>query len=302
MAATSGVVAAIEAMRPSFASALLASALTLLAAPGPRAAEPPAEPAPLPASLDPTPAPAAPAPPAPSASPQPRTFREPVVPREQTRAVVLLYHLFGEVDSPMNVPADRFEAQLKWLHDNRIEVVSATDLTRFLDGSLELPERVAVITIDDGHRSVRRVAFPILRRYGASFTLALNTAAIEGRRPEAVTWDEVRDMMASGLCDLASHSHTHGHLARFTEASSRKEVTLSRAILEQRTGVRPETFVFPFGERSAKTMRIVEQAGYRAAFAVAPRPVTTGSPRFELPRQEVARSTTLAAFARFFEG
>lgn len=294
MPATSGVVAAIEAMRPSLAAALLASSLTLLAAPGPRAAEP----ASLPVSLDPAPAPAAPAP----APPQPRTFREPVVPREQTRAVVLLYHLFGEVDSPMNVPADRFEAQLRWLRDNRVEVISASDLTRFLDGSLELPERVAVITIDDGHRSVRRVAFPILRRYAAPFTLALNTAAIEGRRPEAVTWDEVRDMMASGLCDLASHSHTHGHLARFTEASSRKEVTLSRAILEQRTGVRPETFVFPFGERSAKTMKIVEQAGYRAAFAVAPRPVTTGSPRFELPRQEVARSTTLAAFARFFEG
>ena len=124
-----------------------------------------------------------------------------------------------------------------------------------------------MITIDDGHTSVYRRAFPLLSKHGMPFALALNTAAIEGGRHEAVTWDAVRAMLASGLCEIESHSHIHGHMDRLTVERNRHEAELSRSILEARVGVRPEAFVFPFGGNDAKVRRVVEEAGYRAAFA-----------------------------------
>jgi peptidoglycan/xylan/chitin deacetylase (PgdA/CDA1 family) len=235
---------------------------------------------------------------APSAPP--RVFATPVVARERTRAVVLLYHLFGAMDSPFAVSPEAFEAQIRWLAEHRVSVVSASELLRFLDGDLELPERVAVVTIDDGHTSVYRRAFPILQRHATPFALALNTGAIEGGRREAVTWDDVRRMMASGLCEIESHSHIHGHMERLTVAKNRSEAELSRAILEARVGVRPEAFVFPFGGNDAKVRQVIEDAGYRAAFAAWGGEVTAASPRFALPRVGVLRDTTLPAFARLF--
>jgi hypothetical protein len=122
---------------------------------------------------------------APTLSPK-RSFREPTVPRERTRAVVLLYHLLGGMKTSMSLSPEHFEEQMRWLIDNHIEIVTTSEIASFLDGTLELPEKVAVVTLDDGHTSTYTRAFPILKRLGVRFTVALNTGAIEGRRPEAV--------------------------------------------------------------------------------------------------------------------
>lgn len=238
-----------------------------------------------------------------AAAPRPnRTFLSPTVPREQTRAVVLAYHLFGNIQSPLAVETERFDEQLRWLVENRVDIITAAELSSFLDGDLLLPERVAVVTLDDGHSTVYARAYPLLKKHHIRFTLALNTEAIEGRRPEAVTWANVNEMLASGLCEIASHSHIHGHMDRLTEASNRREVSLSRDILEARTGVRPEVFVFPFGGHTPRVRELVREAGYRAAFTVGGPAVTGGSPRFHLPRAGVFKTTTMGAFAGFFGG
>lgn len=221
-------------------------------------------------------------------------------PREKVRATVLVYHLFGGMDTEMAVDPAAFDQQMEWLADHHVAVVGTSDLIAFLDGERDLPERAAVIQIDDGHVSVAERAFPILQKHQMRFTLALNTEAIEGHRPEAVTWDTVRGMLASGLCEIASHSHIHGHMDRLTDARNRSEATLSRSILEARTGVRPEAFVFPFGASSDRVRRTIEEAGYRAAFGVSGGSARAASPRFQVPRVGVTRSTSLAAFARLF--
>jgi hypothetical protein len=87
---------------------------------------------------------------------------------------------------------------------------------------------------------------------------------------------------------------------RLTVERNRSEAELSRSILEARVGVRAEAFVFPFGGNDAKVRRVVEEAGYRAAFTAWGHEVTASSPRFALPRVGVGRDTSLATFARMF--
>jgi peptidoglycan/xylan/chitin deacetylase (PgdA/CDA1 family) len=254
-----------------------------------------AEPAPLPpAQLAALEAPASPT------LPASRAFAQPIVPRAETRATVLLYHLFGIDSSEQSISPARFEEQLTWLQSQGIEIITAGELTRFLEGSLALPASVAVLTLDDSHKSTYTRAFPLLRKHGIRFTLALNTEAIERHRAEALTWEQVREMVASGLCELASHSHIHGHMDRLTKERNQQEAELSRSILEARTGVRPEVFVFPFGGNNAAVRKVVEDAGYRAAFALGMSPVREGSPRFQIPRYGVMKGTTMRALAERF--
>lgn len=222
------------------------------------------------------------------------------VPRERVRPVVLVYHMLNGLEDEMSVEPAVFEEQMRWLADHHVTVVRTSDLVEFLEGKRSLPERTAVIQIDDGHQSAYSRAYPVLKRHGYPFTLALTTQAIEAGYPNVVSWNAVREMLSSGLCELASHSHIHGHMDRLTEQRNQTEVSLSRSIIEERTGVRPESFVFPFGGNSDRVRRMVESAGYRAAFAVGGIPARADSPRYQVPRVSVLRSLSMGAFARFF--
>lgn len=237
----------------------------------------------------------------PPSPPAHRAFHEPTVPHDRTHAVVLLYHLLGDMETRTSITTAHFEEQMRWLVDNHIEIVTTAEIASYLAGTLDLPERVAAVTLDDGHITTYTRAFPILKKLGVRFTIALNTEAIEGHRPEAVTWNEVREMLSSGLCEIASHSHIHGHMDRLTDDTNRREVTLSRAIIEERTGVHAETFVFPFGGHNAKVRALVEEAGYRAAFAAWGGPVKQDSPRWQVPRSAILKTTTIGEFARQFQ-
>ena len=221
-------------------------------------------------------------------------------PRERVRAVVLLYHMLNGLEDEMAITPAAFREQMDWLVKHQVPVVATSDLVGFLEGKHAIPERAAVIQIDDGHASAYAAAYPILKRRGLPFTVAINTAAMEGAYPNTMRWSSVREMIASGLCEVASHSHIHGFMDRLTNERNRSEATLSASIIEARTGVRPEAFVFPFGANNERVRRTVSDAGYRAAFEVGGVPASASSPRFKVPRVTVTRSMTMPAFAKLF--
>ncbi|MCA9596232.1 MAG: polysaccharide deacetylase family protein [Myxococcales bacterium] len=224
-----------------------------------------------------------------SAEPAARRFREPVVAPEHTRAIVLLYHGFDDGRDKLSVKSSAFERQLGWLADNHVEIVSTSELLDYLEGRRWLPERVAVITIDDGRRSVFRRAWPILARHGARFTVGLPTGVLsDPKNAPVMSWSEVRQMVASGLCEVASHGHMHRSLPKLEGKKLAEELNLSRRIIERETGRPPVAYFYPLGAFDRGAARQVERAGYRAAFRASGAPVTLGSgSRFWLPRASV---------------
>ena len=70
-------------------------------------------------------------------------------------AVVLIYHRFDDDRYPStNLNLDTFRGQLQWLADNAFDVWPASKLVALLQTEEPIPDRVAVITIDDGYRSL----------------------------------------------------------------------------------------------------------------------------------------------------
>jgi peptidoglycan/xylan/chitin deacetylase (PgdA/CDA1 family) len=232
------------------------------------------------------------------------TTNEPLVPHEETRVIVLMYHAIDHGTESKGISPKVLDAQLRYLEENHFAFAPMHELLRFLDRERELPRHVAVLTIDDGELTFYDNGFPVFLAHHAPFVLGLPTAAIEesDRRKVTMSWDKVREIMASGLCEVASHGHTHRALGNLPIHLVRFEAERPRDLIEQKLGFRPETFFFPMGSANAGARAEVERAGYRAAFGAVGARITDTTPRFMIPRFGVTRDTTPYVMTRLLHG
>src|SRR5919109_1833942 len=140
---------------------------------------------------------------------------KPVV--DQTAQVLIFcYHrLVDKVRYPgTEITPTAFEAQMKELKDKGITVIPMQDLLAWKRGEKNIPPRCAVVTFDDGWKSQYEVAWPIMKKYGYTFTLFNYTEGVRGGSlggGEAITWEQLADMRDNGV-DIEAHSATHQDL------------------------------------------------------------------------------------------
>lgn len=228
-------------------------------------------------------------------------FAEPVVSPEETVVRVLLYHGIGTRTSRPVVKARAFREQLDWLGAHGIEVIRLSQLLDFLDGRLWLPRHAAVITIDDGELNGYSTAYPILKERRLPFTLGIATRVIEehGERG-ALDWGQIREMVDSGLCEIASHSVTHRKMTRLPDEVARFELERSRSVLLAELALHTEAFFYPLGDQNYRIRRLTKLSGYRAAFVAHGGPTVLRTKRFGIPRYDVKPETSLRTFRSFF--
>jgi len=254
----------------------------------------------------PTPAPKA----APTATPAP-TVSKPVV--DQTaQTIIYCYHrLVDKVRYPgTEITPAVFEAQMKELKDRGITVISLQDLLAWKRGEKNIPPRCAVITFDDGWKSQYEVAWPIMKKFGYTFTMFIYTEGVAGGSlggGQAITWEMLADMRDNGI-DIEAHSATHqdlreGHTVMIIEPGNKRtkkkltgpeyeqwiqnEVVGCKQLLEQRLGIKINCFAVPFGSYNERVKEIARNAGYEAMFTVYGQPITFTSPLDALGRYAI---------------
>lgn len=209
------------------------------------------------------------------------------------RVRALMYHRFAdEPRDAFSVHPTVFEQQMRFLAEER-RAVSLEDLRLFLAGRRNLSNDACLITIDDGLRSTVLEALPVLRRWGVP-AVAFVCAGLVGcghRYPEPyMGWDEVKELVASGIVEIGSHAYTHRSLGFITPDEAFSEAKRSRERLEDRLGVPIRAFAYPFGTRSdfnARTDRALADAGYSIAFNSMHGSVRPGMDPISLPRVKV---------------
>lgn len=222
------------------------------------------------------------------------------------RVRVLTYHRFGDATrDPFCVRRRDFEAQVRWLADNRL-AVSLDDVEAFLRGERDLPDGAALVTIDDGCRSTWTHATPILRAHGVPAVAFVVAGAMgTGRGPageeqpeDYMTWDELARVAESGVT-IGSHAIHHRSLGRMSIDEAREEAERSRELLEQRLGRSVSSFAYPFGtlaDFSDATARVLRKAGYTTVWTSQHGAVARGMDAFSLPRIKVEGGEPLWMF------
>jgi peptidoglycan/xylan/chitin deacetylase (PgdA/CDA1 family) len=206
---------------------------------------------------------------------------------------ILLYHRFGPVAADsMTVTTTLFESHLKYLKDNGYRVIPLRELVDYYLGKREAPlPRSVVITVDDGHISVYRDMFPLVRQYHCPATLFIYPSAISNAS-YAMTWGQLRELKETGIFDLQSHTFWHPNFKkdkkRLTPAEYENLVSMqlrkSKEKLEKELGVRIDMLAWPFGIYDDDLIHRAKEAGYVATYTMERHPAGTLDNVMLLPR------------------
>jgi peptidoglycan/xylan/chitin deacetylase (PgdA/CDA1 family) len=215
---------------------------------------------------------------------------------------ILCYHRFGTRANPLTVTPAAFEAQMSYLARNGYQVVPLARVAAFLEGRESLPPKSVVITIDDGYRSMYDIAFPILRRHRFPSTVFLYSDFVGA--PDALTWPQMREMVASGLVEIQPHSKTHANLtvrlpdepeARYRDRA-RREVEAPVEVLRAQLGVSTHAFAFPYGDVNETVMGELRARNLKLGVTVTPGGNAFYAPPYMLRRTMIFGGDDLDAF------
>jgi hypothetical protein len=117
-----------------------------------------------------------------------------------------------------DVRLDEFDRQMAHLREARYQTITPDDYAAWVEGDdVTLPDKPILVTFDDGQTSAK-LATPVLERY--DFVAAMyvvsgfadgNYGGPHGEPGWYLTWDELKDMAASGHWVMQFHAGPQGH-------------------------------------------------------------------------------------------
>jgi len=212
---------------------------------------------------------------------------------------VLMYHKIdaqvptSPVGRDLTVEPAAFEAQLRYLHAHGIATITASELAHDVARGVR-PERVVVLTFDDGYEDAATVALPLLRKYGARGTFFVSSGFVG--TPRHLTWNEMRAMRAAGM-EVACHGTFHLDLSTLDRAGQMAEAGgCMRRFAHYLGGAPPDTYAYPAGKFDAVTLEIMKKLGIAAAFTERPGLVTSLAQPYALPRRRIRHDDGVERF------
>ncbi len=248
---------------------------------------------------------------------------------------VLMWHNLAEESSgDMTISVDTFRAQIEALHEAGFRTVSLQQLYDYVHFGTELPGKPIVLTFDDGYFSNYEYAFPILQEYDMQATIfAIGVSVGKDTYKDtdhAMTphfgADEAREMVASGLISVQSHTYDMHQWPPFEDGNAQVRETLlpfdgeadadyeaaveadfaeSRELLESITGQPVNALAFPEGAYVTLTQDALRSAGAELTFTTvrAVNTVVKGLPQSlcAMPRFGMTESTDMTALVAELE-
>lgn len=190
---------------------------------------------------------------------------------------------------------EHLENHFSWLKRKGYHVVSYQEILDASKGLKTLPDKSILLTFDDGYESFYTRVFPLLRKYHYPAVVALVGAWMESDnaadRPQGkklLSWQQTRELLNSGLVEVASHSYglhhgiasnpqgneqaaatTHAFdpdLRQYEDDEEYRQrinhaVAKSADFIWQHAGVRPRIMVWPFGEYNEWLLEASRDAG-----------------------------------------
>lgn len=232
-----------------------------------------------------------------------------LLPGRADALLVLSYHDIrddvapkGDPD-PFAVSTRNFAMHLDWLRAHGYVPVSAQAVREARSGRRSLPDKAVLITFDDGLRSTYTHAYPLLRSYGYPALVAVHTSWIDlpararvpygwrdFTRGDFLTWEQLREMQASGLIEVGSHSHAlHSGVPGNPQGNQmpaaitrrweggyepetayreriRQDLAESARLIEKHLGRRPQVIVWPYAAYNRVSNAIAADLGMGMSF------------------------------------
>ena len=145
--------------------------------------------------------------------------------------------------------------------------------------------KVLAVTFDDGYRSMREQAYPVLSALGVPATVFMPTDYVGDDKPMCwpgieqwvgtpdehelcpMGWDDLRWLTWRGW-EIGSHTCSHPHLPTLEGDDLDRELTESKARLEAELERPCHSLAYPYGAVTERVAEATEAAGYETAAAL----------------------------------
>ena len=190
------------------------------------------------------------------------------VPSNQ-QCIALYYH------SVLDSQKERFIRQLNYL-SNKYSFVSLSSLN-----TIPSKKKLISITFDDGLSSILRNALPELKKREIPTTIFIPAAKINSypkweQKGQEIYYedrilnrDEIKELSDQGI-EIGSHTLHHTDLRNVHSEVAKKELHLSKSILEEITGKEVVSFSFPYGSYNDDLINLALGCGYSFVYTTQP--------------------------------
>lgn len=226
------------------------------------------------------------------------------------RVPILMYHSISQHATGkftrFMVSPSLFADQVAYMQRNDYTSLTITQFVNACARRETLPDRLVILTFDDGFADFYDEALPVLKRHRFVATVYVSSGFVNGtsrwlkREGESaramLSWDQLKEAVAYGI-ECGAHSHSHPQLDTLSSEAAKMEIKQSKLLLEQHLGQQVWSFAYPFGYYTASIKQQVKEAGYTSACAVRYARSDVTSDPFALARLIVTGNTDVDALA-----
>ena len=184
---------------------------------------------------------------------------------------VLCYHRFSPNRSSdkITVSEETFDKQMAYLKNNGYNVITLKQLNEFMELRRRPPKKSLVITIDDGVKAVKTIAYPILKKYAFTAVIFVNTDNIKIKQNTVfLNWGELKELKDSGVFEIEQHSASHADLTAISDEQLQRELGESKRILSEKLGITTDFVAYPYGLFNRKVVDAIKKNNYKLGFSV----------------------------------
>lgn len=209
--------------------------------------------------------------------------------KDGVKVPIIMYHSMlkdRKYQGKYVISPDTFENDLIYLQKNGYTTIVMQDLLDYIDKKAPLPSKPILLTFDDGYYNNYLYAYPLIKKYNVKIIISpigYYTDLFSQSNPNHpnyshCTWDQINEMMASGLVEFQNHSYNlHSNTGRLGASKVKSDSTASYTALlntdlskmqqeiAANTSYTPTTFVYPFGAISSESIPIVKSLGFKAS-------------------------------------
>jgi len=148
--------------------------------------------------------------------------------------------------------------------------VLAAALANACDASAEekllpIPDRLIVLTFDDGNKTDLTYAAPLLKRYGFGATFFITEGLGVPKDPKTfLTWKEVRKLHDAGF-EIGNHTRSHPNVTRLSKEKLRAELEHIEKRCKEHGIPRPVTFCYPGWSHNRSAVEVLSEKGFQFA-------------------------------------
>ena len=176
---------------------------------------------------------------------------------------ILMYHHVADEPGWLYVKKETFSQQMGYLATKGYTPVTLPEVVENLQTGKPLPQKPIVLTFDDGYRDFYENTYPILKVFNFKATAFVITQHVEGAN--YISWDQLREMVGSGLITVGNHTLSHPSLSILTEERLKDEIISAKNIIEGNLGISVNIFAYPYGGANGEAEKILKENGFVAA-------------------------------------